>query len=118
MRAVFDALDELPRAEARGLQDRFERALGLCEAQIARQHARDAEQSFANLLEAGRHIRACEWATVRQAEVSERETLKQAAEQAASGRVGGCHGWVLQRVMAGKRVVVSNVTSIIYGNGS
>jgi hypothetical protein len=80
MRAVFDALDELPRAEARGLQDRFERALGLCEAQIARQHARDAEQSFANLLEAGRHIRACEWATVRQAEVSERETLKQAAE--------------------------------------
>jgi hypothetical protein len=80
MRAAFDALDEMPRAEARGLQDRFERALGLCEAQIAQQHARDAEQSFTNLLEAGRRIRAYEWATIRQAEVSERETLRQAAE--------------------------------------
>jgi hypothetical protein len=80
LRTAFDALDEMPRAEARGLQDRFERALGLCEAQIAQQHARDAEHSLTNLFEAGRHIRAYEWAAVRNAEVSERETLKQAAE--------------------------------------
>jgi Domain of Unknown Function (DUF349) len=80
LRSTFDALDELPRADARGLQDRFERALDLCEAQIAQQHARDTEQSFANLIEAGRHIQAYERAVVRNAELSERETLKQAAE--------------------------------------
>jgi hypothetical protein len=80
LRTAFDALDEMPRAEARGLQDRFERALGLCEAQIAQQQVRDAEQSVTNLFEVGRHIRAYEWAAVRNADVSERETLKQAAE--------------------------------------
>jgi hypothetical protein len=80
LRTAFDALDEMPRAEARGLQDRFERALDLCEALIAQQHVRDAEQSVTNLIEAGRHIRAYQWATVRNAEISERETLKQAAE--------------------------------------
>ncbi len=80
LRTAFDALDEMPRGEARGLQDRFERALDLCEAQIAQQHVRDAEQSFTNLFEAGRHIQAYERAVMRNAEVSERETLKQAAE--------------------------------------
>jgi Domain of Unknown Function (DUF349) len=80
LRTAFDALDEMPRAEARGLQDRFERALRLCEAEIAEQNVRDAEQSFTNLLEAGRHIQAYEWAALRNAEGSERETLKQAAE--------------------------------------
>jgi hypothetical protein len=80
LRAAFDALDEMPRTEARGLQDRFERALRSCAAQIARQHMRDAEQSFTNLFEAGRHIQAYEWAAVRNAEASEREILKEAAE--------------------------------------
>jgi hypothetical protein len=80
LRAAFDELDEMPRGEARGLQDRFERALDLCEAQIAQQRVRDAEQSFTNLFGAGRHIQAYQWAVVRNAEVSERETLKQAAE--------------------------------------
>ena len=79
-RTAFDALDEMPRAEARGLQDRFERALDLCKAKMAQQHVRDAEQSFTNLFEAGRRIQAYEWAVARNAEASERETLKQAAE--------------------------------------
>ena len=79
LRTGFAALDEMPRAEARGLQDRFERALRLCEAQMTQQHVRDAEQSVTNLFEAGRHIRACEWAVLRNAEASEQETLKQAA---------------------------------------
>jgi hypothetical protein len=85
LRSAFDALDELLRADARGLRDRFERALDLCEAQIARQHARDAEQSLANLFEAGRHIQAYEWAVVRNAELSEREALKKAAEAFIAG---------------------------------
>jgi Domain of Unknown Function (DUF349) len=79
-RAAFDALDEIPRADARALQERFERALDLCTDQKARQLAHDAEQSFSNLFEAGRLIRAYEWAVARNAESSERETLKQAAE--------------------------------------
>jgi hypothetical protein len=79
-RAAFDALDEMPRAEARGLHDRFERALRLCEAQMAQQHAREAEQAFTNLFEAARRIQAYERAVTQNAEPSERETLKQAAE--------------------------------------
>ena len=65
---------------ARGLQDRFERALERCAAQITQQHMRDAEQSFTNLFDAGQRLQAYEWAVVRNAEASERETLKQAAE--------------------------------------
>ncbi len=80
LRAAFDALDEMPRAEARGLQNRFERAIDLCAAQMARRRMRDAEQSFTNLFEAGRRIQAYEWAAVQNAEASERDILKQAAE--------------------------------------
>jgi hypothetical protein len=47
---------------------------------MAQQHVRNAEQSVMNLFEAGRHIRAYDWAVARSAEASERETLKQAAE--------------------------------------
>jgi len=82
---AFDALDEMPRTEARGLHARFERALRLCEARVAEQHMREAEQSFTNLFEAGRHIQAYEWATLRNAEASEREMLKQAAETFIAG---------------------------------
>lgn len=80
LRAAFDELDEMPRAEARGLQERFERALKLCEDHIARQHLLDAEQSFTNLFEAGRYIRAYEWAVGQNAGASERDALKQAAQ--------------------------------------
>jgi hypothetical protein len=84
-RTAFDALDEMPRTEARGLQVRFERALRLCETQMAEQRMRDAEQSFTDLFEAGRHIQAYEWAAVQNAEASEREMLKQAAETFIAG---------------------------------
>jgi Domain of Unknown Function (DUF349) len=79
-RTAFDALDEMPRAEARGLQDRFERALDLCQAQMAEQHLRDAEQSYTNLFEAGRRLSAYEWSVARHAETSDQEALKQAIE--------------------------------------
>jgi uncharacterized protein DUF349 len=79
-RDAYQALDEMPRTEARGLQDRFERAIELCKTRMARQRVRDTEQSFTNLFEAARSINAYEWAVLRGAESSERETLKQAAE--------------------------------------
>jgi hypothetical protein len=79
-RDAYQALDEMPRTEARGLQDRFERAIDLCKTRMAQQRVRDAEQSFTNLFEAARCINAYEWAVLRGAEPSERDTLKQAAE--------------------------------------
>jgi len=84
-RAAFDALGEMPRAEARGLQDRFERALDRCRVQLAQQHLRDAEQAFTDLIEAGRRIQAYEWAVAQNAVASDREVLKQIAETFVAG---------------------------------
>jgi len=77
-RAVFESLGEMPRAEARGLQDRFARAIAGLEAQLARERQLEAERSYENLFEAVRRIRAYEWAVLRGAD--NRETLKHAAE--------------------------------------
>jgi hypothetical protein len=78
-RAAFDALDELPRAEAQSLKVRFERAVDLCLMRIAEKHARDANMAFTNLLEAGRHVSVFEWASMQAVEPAARETFKQAA---------------------------------------
>jgi Domain of Unknown Function (DUF349) len=79
-RSAFEALGEMPRAEARGLQSRFERALDLCEARVAGQRERDEEQLFVDLFEAARHIQSYRWAVAQNAEPFEREALRQAAE--------------------------------------
>ncbi|MDP9008582.1 MAG: DUF349 domain-containing protein [Pseudomonadota bacterium] len=79
-RDAYQALDEMPRTEARGLHDRFERAIDLCKARMAQQRVRDTEQSFRNLFEAARSIHAYEWAVLQGTESSEQETLKQAAD--------------------------------------
>ena len=79
-RSAFDALDEIPRADARGLHDRFERALQRCKARVAEQHLRDAERSFADLFEAAELVQAYEWAVINNAESAERDMLKERAE--------------------------------------
>jgi hypothetical protein len=79
-RATYEALDEMPRAEARGLQNRFERAINSCRAKEAEQRARDSKQSFLALFEAAKRIQAYQRAVLQSAEPSEREALKQAAE--------------------------------------
>jgi uncharacterized protein DUF349 len=84
-RVAFDALDEMPRTEARGLHYRFERAIDLCRARVAEQQLRDTEQSFTNLFEASRSIGAYEWAVLQGAESSDRETLQQSAESFIAG---------------------------------
>jgi hypothetical protein len=84
-RSAFDALDEMPRTEARGLHDRFERAIDLCRARVAEQHLRDTEQSFTNLFEASRSVNAYEWAVLQGAESSDREMLQQSAENFIAG---------------------------------
>jgi len=84
-RTAFAAIDEMPRTEARGLQQRFERALDECQKQAAKQRRLDVERSFTDLLEAGRRIRAYEWAVMDNAAVSEQEELKAAAEAFIAG---------------------------------
>ena len=99
-RAAFEALGDMPRADERGLHDRFERAIKLCQEQVTQQRMRDKEQSFVNLFEAARLIGAygCAiagegaagkpWAAQRgpghpaetHPATAERDALKQAAE--------------------------------------
>jgi hypothetical protein len=79
-RAAFEALGDMPRADERGLHDRFERAIKRCQERVTQQRARDKEQSFLNLFEAARLIGAygC-------AEDADREALKQTAETFIAG---------------------------------
>ncbi|HLZ98133.1 MAG TPA: DUF349 domain-containing protein [Steroidobacteraceae bacterium] len=79
-RTDFEALGEVPKADQRGLRDRFERALTRCQAQISQMRARDKERSFTNLLEAGRLIQSYGWAVARGGASADLEALKQAAE--------------------------------------
>jgi hypothetical protein len=57
-RAAFEGVGELPRAEERGLNGRFERALERVKAAISAQKARDKERSLEDLLEAASRIHA------------------------------------------------------------
>lgn len=79
-RAAFEALGDMPRADERGLQHRFERAVKLCQDRVTQQRARDKEQSFLNLFEAARLIGdyGC-------AEDADREARKQTAETFIAG---------------------------------
>ena len=79
-RTAFEEAGELPRTEARSLRDRFERAIDTCRRRLQQQKDEDAKQAYANLFEAGRRIREAEWAILNGTAASERETLRQAAE--------------------------------------
>jgi len=80
LRAAYDAAGELPKADARGLRNRFERALERCEESLAQQKERDAERSWTDLFEAANRVRAYRWAVTRRRDVAECDTLRQAAE--------------------------------------
>ncbi len=79
-RAAFDALDEMPRNDARELRDRFERAVDSCIARANEERAREAERSFANLFEAARLIQAYAWAVASEADPEVQSALRLAAE--------------------------------------
>ena len=87
--AAFEALGELPRAEARNLRDRFQKAVSRYEDGLARQDSRDAEAAESNALEAARLVRAYERAVMQDAPDAERETLKSAVESF----MAGVHRW-------------------------
>jgi hypothetical protein len=79
-RAAFDALDEMPRNDARELRERFERAVETCIARANQERAREAEQAFTNLFEAARLIQAYAWAVAAEAEPAEQSARREAAE--------------------------------------
>lgn len=81
LKEAFDTLEELPRADARDLQRRLERALEDCERSIARQKSHDRERSWSDLFEAANQVRAYRLAVAANQDPGEREALKQAAEQ-------------------------------------
>jgi len=78
--AVFGEIGELPRADARGLQNRFDRAIHGYATRLAEQDQRDAQAAESSLLEAGQYIRAYERAVMQEAAPEEREYLRNAAE--------------------------------------
>jgi hypothetical protein len=80
LRTAFEAIEELPKANARQLHDRFERAFERCRKAVAQQHAQDAERGWIDLLDAANHVRAYRLALARQAGPAELDTAKQNAE--------------------------------------
>ena len=88
-RAAFEASGELPRAEARGLYNRFERAVSLCETKLREQRAQDAAQVLENLIVATQRISAYGYAIAAGAEDAERNALKSEAES----YIGGVTQW-------------------------
>ena len=80
LRAAFDAIEDLPKSDARQLQNRFERAFERCHKAVAQQHARDAEQGWTALLDTSNAVRAYRLAVARDADAADRDTLKEAAE--------------------------------------
>ena len=88
-RARWDAAGELPRADARRLEDRIERAIERCKARLAGQRALDAAKADADVMEGARLVRACEWAAVAGATDAERTVL----HDAATAFLDAAHQW-------------------------
>jgi hypothetical protein len=87
--AAFEEIGDLPRAEARSLRERFQRAVARYEAGVAEQDQRDAASAETHLLEAGRLLRAYEHAVMQDAAADERATLRAAVEN----HMAGVHRW-------------------------
>ena len=85
LRVAFESAGEFPRADARSLQTRFDRAADRCEKALVRQEARAAERSWSDLLDAANRVRAYREAVVRNADAAEQGALKQAAEDYIAG---------------------------------
>jgi hypothetical protein len=78
--AAFETVGELPKADSRGLQVRFERALARCEKAVARQEASNVERSWVELLEAAKLVRAYREAVARNSDDSLVADMKQAVD--------------------------------------
>jgi hypothetical protein len=80
---AFHALGELPRNDARNLNDRYQRAMTAYDSQIAGLAQRAADAAETNVLVAARHVRAWQRAVIRGD--AARDELKTAAEAFIAG---------------------------------
>jgi hypothetical protein len=85
LRLAFEVIGEFPKGAGRELHRRFEGAVERCDKAVAQQQARDAERSWTNLFEAANLVRAYRLSIARNAQVAEREALRQAAEDYVAG---------------------------------
>lgn len=83
--AAFAAIGELPRAEARGLRDRFQRAMSGYEALLAGLEQRAIDAVETNVRAAAKHVRAYQRAVIQCATDAEREVLRTAADAFIAG---------------------------------
>lgn len=77
---AFEALGELPRADTRDIQRRFDQGLKRCERSIARQRAQDVERGWDSLFEAANRVRSYRLALARGLDAADLKLLKEAAE--------------------------------------
>jgi len=82
LRTAFDAVGELPRADARALQERFERGLGRCKDAVRRQQAADAERAWVDMFAVGERVRAYRFAQAVSTDEANGAGLKAEAEAA------------------------------------
>jgi hypothetical protein len=83
--AAFAAIGELPRAEARGLRDRFQRAMSGYEALLAGLEQRAIDAVETNVRAAAKHVRAYQRAVIQCATDAERKVLRTAADAFIAG---------------------------------
>ena len=84
---LFEAVGELPKADARALQGRFERALARCEKAVAAQRTRDKAQAWNTVLDAGDKIRLHRLA------VAQNRDGQESAKQAAVAFIDSVSLW-------------------------
>jgi len=89
LRARFEAIGEFPRADARALHNRFERALNRYEKTVARQRANDVERGWNELFDAANRVRAYKLARAQNADPAEIDRLRKAAED----HIGSVSQW-------------------------
>lgn len=80
LRSAFEALGELPPAEARELRRRFDRGLARCETSVTRQQAHQAERAWDDLFTAADPVRAYRLAVAQGVAAEQIDALKAAAE--------------------------------------
>jgi len=85
LRMAFEVIGEFPKGAGRELHRRFERAVEHCNEAVSQEQARDAERSWTNLFEAANMVRAYRLSIARNAQVAERNALRQAAEDHVAG---------------------------------
>jgi hypothetical protein len=112
LRAAFESAGEFPRGDARELRARFERALERCEESVGQQEVRDAERSWSDMFEAANRVRAYRLALARQADVSQSDALRQAAEN----YVASVHRWPRGGLEAIKQELARTGSSDIAAN--